>query len=397
MQRRLFGEPGLVMDYYDGNTVTALWNYAQHYALSDRSFSSTYGPSTPGAINLVSRQHTRRDLRRPGHRQADVQAGPYAVKSPDSRGVGTMINDPDPAFDDCSNKDHTGSNALAAMRGRNIGHLLNARNVTWGWFQGGFRPSTPWNGTAGSHAKCRTAHANVGGATVVDYSPHHNPFAYYKSTANPHHLPPKNVAEIGHAGRANHNYDLIRLLRRAQGGAAPGRQLRQGRPVPGRPRGSSDPLDEQHFLVKQINAIQSAPQWRSTAIVVAYDDSDGWYDHAYVAPKKRLHGHLARLQRQGDRQPRLPEGAEGRPAATRTAAAPGTRQPLLVISPYSKVNKVDHTLTNQASVIRFHRGQLAHRPHRRPFLRRHGRLAPTGMFDFAHPTTGRCLLNSDGS
>lgn len=52
----LFGEPGLVMDYYDGNTVTGLWNYAQHYSLNDRSFSSVYGPSTPGALNLVSGQ-----------------------------------------------------------------------------------------------------------------------------------------------------------------------------------------------------------------------------------------------------------------------------------------------------------------------------------------------------
>src|SRR5262249_37141127 len=26
---------GLVMGYYDGNTVTALWNYAQHFAMSD--------------------------------------------------------------------------------------------------------------------------------------------------------------------------------------------------------------------------------------------------------------------------------------------------------------------------------------------------------------------------
>src|SRR4051794_18251598 len=52
----LFGEPGLVMDYYDGNTVTALWNYAQHYALNDKSYSSVYGPSTPGALSLVSGQ-----------------------------------------------------------------------------------------------------------------------------------------------------------------------------------------------------------------------------------------------------------------------------------------------------------------------------------------------------
>ena len=55
-QPTLFGEPGLVMDYYDGNTVTGLWNYAQHYAMSDNSFNSVFGPSTPGAMNLISGQ-----------------------------------------------------------------------------------------------------------------------------------------------------------------------------------------------------------------------------------------------------------------------------------------------------------------------------------------------------
>jgi len=47
---------GLVMGYFDGNTVTALWNYAQNFAMNDNSFSSTFGPSTPGVINLVSGQ-----------------------------------------------------------------------------------------------------------------------------------------------------------------------------------------------------------------------------------------------------------------------------------------------------------------------------------------------------
>ena len=44
------------MDYYDGNTVTGLWNYAQHYALNDNSFGSNFGPSTVGALNVVSGQ-----------------------------------------------------------------------------------------------------------------------------------------------------------------------------------------------------------------------------------------------------------------------------------------------------------------------------------------------------
>jgi hypothetical protein len=47
---------GLVMGYYDGNTTTALWNYAQHFAMSDNSFGTTFGPSSPGALNLASGQ-----------------------------------------------------------------------------------------------------------------------------------------------------------------------------------------------------------------------------------------------------------------------------------------------------------------------------------------------------
>lgn len=47
---------GLVMGYYDGNTVTALWNYAQRYAMSDNSYDTNFGPSSPGAINLISGQ-----------------------------------------------------------------------------------------------------------------------------------------------------------------------------------------------------------------------------------------------------------------------------------------------------------------------------------------------------
>src|SRR5258708_25156616 len=44
------------MGYFDGNTVQALWNYAQHFAMSDNSFNTQFGPSTPGAINLISGQ-----------------------------------------------------------------------------------------------------------------------------------------------------------------------------------------------------------------------------------------------------------------------------------------------------------------------------------------------------
>jgi len=43
-----FCQPGVVMDYYDGNTVSALWNYAQYYSMSDNNWDTTFGPVHPG-------------------------------------------------------------------------------------------------------------------------------------------------------------------------------------------------------------------------------------------------------------------------------------------------------------------------------------------------------------
>ncbi|WDO10406.1 alkaline phosphatase family protein [Streptomyces murinus] len=391
----LFGEPGLAMDYYDGNTVTALWNYAQHYTLSDRSYSSNYGPSTPGALNLASGNTHGVVSIDPATGKQTAKPDSYTVQSPDAHGVGTVVNDPDPAWDDCSDKDHTSSNALASMQGKNVGDLLNAKKVSWGWFQGGFRPSTGWDGTSGSYAKCDTTHNNVGGTAAVDYSPHHNPFSYYKSTANPHHLPPKSVSEIGHNGQANHNYDLTDFSAALKAGHLPSVSFLKAGEYQDGHAAYSDPIDEQHFLVNEINAIQSSPQWKSTAIVVAYDDSDGWYDHAFVAPRN---GSTDTSVGSNGKATDSPACQKGPKAAGGYAdrCGPGTRQPLLVISPYSKVNKVDHTLTDQASITRFiednwHTGRVGDAS----FDAKAGSLG--GMFDFRHPNNRRVLLNTDGS
>src|SRR5437764_3745418 len=84
---------------------------------------------------------------------------------------------------------------------KNVGDLLNAKGVTWGWFQGGFAPSSR-DATGG--AVCATAHKNIKGTSSADYVPHHQPFQYYPSTANPHHLPPTSLAKIGQSDQANH-------------------------------------------------------------------------------------------------------------------------------------------------------------------------------------------------
>src|ERR1700712_4648138 len=238
----IFGEPGLVMDYYDGNTVTGLWNYAQHYSLSDNSYDTNYGPSTPGALNLISGQTH-------GVYAVDSKTGKkvtdaYTVVSPDAKGIGTVINDPDPAFDDCSDSNHTSTNALGVMTGQNIGDKLNKAGLTWGWFQGGFKPTS----TANGYSVCGATHPNVGGNSVVDYSPHHNPFEYYKSTSNPKHLPPSSVKAIGHTDQANHNYDLTDFDAAVKANNLPAvSYLKAGEYQDGH-AGYSDPLDEQAFV-----------------------------------------------------------------------------------------------------------------------------------------------------
>jgi len=188
----IFGEPGLVMDYYDGNTVTGLWNYAQHYSMSDNNYDTNFGPSTPGALNVISGSDGDGYAVNPTTGAKEADAG--SVSALNSQGLGTIYGDLDPAYDDCSDASHTSTSPVGVMTGRNIGDLLNARHITWGWFQGGFAPTST---NSAGYAVCGSSHQNVGGASVADYSPHHNPFEYYKSTANPKHLPPSSEAAIG--------------------------------------------------------------------------------------------------------------------------------------------------------------------------------------------------------
>src|SRR5690242_15048094 len=83
-----FGTHGLVMGYYDGNTVTALWNYAQHFAMDDNAYTDTYGPSTPGAIAVVSGTNNG----------AQIVLGKGATIA-DGIGGLSLVGDTDPAYD----------------------------------------------------------------------------------------------------------------------------------------------------------------------------------------------------------------------------------------------------------------------------------------------------------
>src|ERR1700722_13788019 len=125
---------GIVMGYYDGNTVQGLWNYAQNFAMNDNSFGTNYGPSTPGAINVVSGMTGGAD---PKAGVGAAAAGGMGTTTFNGVTASAIIGDADPFYDDCSGAEKAG------LTEKNVGDLLSAKGVSWGWFQGGIAPNTP--------------------------------------------------------------------------------------------------------------------------------------------------------------------------------------------------------------------------------------------------------------
>ena len=347
-----FGTKGQVMGYFDGNTVTAMWQYAQHFAMSDNAYTDTYGPSTPGALEVVSGQTNGMKIITTTKQPSTVTDVSYYVN--DGQGRLTMINDVDPGDDLCSSpKDQ------AMMTGRNIGDLLNAAGVAWGGFMGGFRlDAKNANGTTGCK---RTTHSAAVGANIKDYIPHHNWFQYFASTANPKHLRPSSPAAIGysfeHDGKtrdpANHEYGLSDFYAAVKAHNFPSVSYIKMPAYQDGHAGYSDPLDEQAGVVALIDFIERQPGWKNTAVIVTWDDSDGWYDHAFAqvtspsfdAQADQLDG----PGKCGTGTP--PTGVAGEPVNGR--CGPGTRLPFFVISPWAKTNYVSHARISLASVVRF--------------------------------------------
>jgi phospholipase C len=383
-----------VMNYFDGNTVTALWNYAQHYSMNDNSFGTQFGPSTVGALNLISAQTGGALLATAFSKNQIAASTPV-----------TVTGDPDPALDDCgADVGGTKPNGTVEMTGKNVGDLLNAKGLTWGWFEGGFAATSPAtlnaDGTTAVPAKCAASHighqfgdpANpllvVPNPTTTpgeihvaqtDNSPHHEPFMYYASTRNMHHLRPSpDVAqEIGKQDQANHQYDITDFFAALAAHNLPAvSYLKAARYQDAHPS-NSDPILEQIFIVQVLNALQQSPEWAETAVFIEYDDSDGWYDHMTgLIVNQSATGSIngqddASTNANDSLIPTLPLSTSTAPASPQKIASSGVcgfagpagtiqgrcgygpRLPFMVISPWAKANFIDHTLTDQSSSMRF--------------------------------------------
>jgi phospholipase C len=343
-----FGTSGQVMGYFDGNTVTAMWNYAQNFAMNDNNYTDSFGPSTPGAIAVVSGQNNG----------AVNIVGTSTQTVNDTQGGLTLIGDTDPGYDSCSSTTST-----VQMQGKNIGDLLNAAEIPWGGFMGGFDLTrTNLNGTTNCQ---RSTFSSVVGAGTADYIPHHAWFQYYKSTSNPTHARPSSLQAVGHTlerngetlDPANHQYDLEDLYGAILAGNFPAVSYVKMSAYQDGHAGYSDPLDEQEGTVQLINFLQQQPDWDKTLVIITYDDSDGWYDHLYVKPTWASYDATAD-QVNGPGQCGTgvatqvqPNGLKGEPVNGR--CGPGTRVPFVVISPFAKPNYISSKRITQSSVVRF--------------------------------------------
>jgi phospholipase C len=372
--------------------------------MSDNAYGTTFGPSAVGAINLVSGQTngvvaTNNAQTFSYYPTGDGPAGASGSGtftgagyiSADGNGGATVVGDPQPLGDVCVTR------GAVQLGGKNIGDLLNAQNVSWGWFQGGFDLTvTNDNGTTGC---ARTTLSTVTGVSENDYVVHHSAFQFYASTSNPTHARPSSVSAIGNSyaangttlDPANHNYDIHDFFDAVTAGNFPAVNFLKAPGYQDGHAGYSDPLDEQVFVTTVINFLQKQPDWASTVVVIAYDDSDGWYDHqaspvvnasllnesvttAGAAGSPDLLASLtltngtAITSNLGDwlngegscttgatgtaTTAQLTDGLNGT-TAVQGRCGHGPRLPFLVISPFAKVNYVDHTLIDQSSILRF--------------------------------------------
>ena len=121
--------------------------------------------------------------------------------------------------------------------------------------------------------------------------------------------------------RKNTEHGLSDFLGEAKAGTLPAVSFLKPGDDDGHP-GYSSLAAFESFLSTAINAVQgNAALWRSTAILVTFDEGGGYYDSGYIQPVSFF----------GD----------------------GPRVPMIVVSPYAKRDAVDHTYGDHVSVLKF--------------------------------------------
>ncbi|HTA75600.1 MAG TPA: alkaline phosphatase family protein [bacterium] len=170
-----------------------------------------------------------------------------------------------------------------------IGDRLSDKKVTWAWYAEGFNEA-------------------IAGKADDDYEYHHQPFIYFKKYASPtsvdhHHL--KDEKDFLNDLKSNQLPAVSWIKALGQHDEHPG---------------YSDIAEGQQYVASLVKAIQDSPYWKDTVVLITYDEHGGRFDH--VAPP------------------------------VRDSLGPGSRVPLIVISPFAKKHFIDKTVYDSTSILK---------------------------------------------
>jgi phospholipase C len=187
-----------------------------------------------------------------------------------------------------------------------IGDLLSAANVNWAWYAAGMQYAIDhgvYNGAAGLDPR---------GNLVPNFQAHHNPFNYYLNYATG---TPARAAHLKDGGLAGATF-----LADVDSGNLPAVTFYKPQGNTNSHPGYTDLTSGDEHIIDVVNHLKASPQWNDMVIVIAYDEFGGQFDH--VAPPK------------GD------------------AFGPGTRIPAIIVSPFARKHKVDHTQYDTTSILK---------------------------------------------
>ena len=371
----------LVMSHIDCDTIPLLWRLANRFTLFDNIFATEDTPSTPNAVAMLAGQSGESQWVRHGA-AGTTAAMSGTINSIPYSGQGTTVglplfDDPNPywgsQFDTSAAPrapispiekyapgniapNLTFATVLLTLGGGAVKDLMagdrhptanqadiqadipaifarGTKAVAWGWYQNGY-----------DHEPTDTTPV----ATHANYVAHHQGPQYFGYLAD-------NVKELPNLhGEGDFFTDVASDALPKDGGVfyiRGGFRNIQGLvpPVQNKayPRaltetdiatvqaakagdddhpGYADRSISEAMTARVVNAIASKPElWAQSAIIVTYDESDGFYDH--VPPRILAHG------------------PDGLPLSR------GIRVPLLVISPFARAHVVAHAEGDHNAVI----------------------------------------------
>jgi phospholipase C len=366
--------------HIDCDTIPFMWYWAKTFVLFDNFHQTVVGPSTPNAIAIIAGQsgETQWALHNnegptttyanpafqnvrganygsqvtPANSNAFVPVvgdpGPFPGSNLDNNAVKPPwnVDDENPATPTLNLTFATqplsfmGQNihAVIAQDENPAADLLDVQDdikviasqdptVNWGWYQQGFNSND-----APDPFESPNTGVNSG------YVLHHNAPQYFGYLGDNKHVLNNNLHGAKDflqavEGRKLPSNGGVFYLR---GGYDNNEGLVPVDPTPGiqhafignddHPAYSDQQISEA-FAAKAIDAIANSPYWSESAIIITYDETDGFYDH--VSPQQRV------------------KLSDGSPLEA------GPRIPTILISPYAQAGAISHNYSEHGSVIKF--------------------------------------------